>query len=93
MNKIKDFPSLKGVFRLGFLDFYVFLALAVCMITGVPSHILTEIIIGVVVVFCLSILLIVKGMVYNALYKEVEIYTVLFLQIGVVAVLMYGLLH
>lgn len=75
-------PTLNILFKVGFLDFYVFLAAGVCAIVQVPDHILFTIWTAVAVIFVLSALLTLCGIIFARLYREMEAISIFVLQAG-----------
>ncbi|WP_395323393.1 hypothetical protein [Levilactobacillus parabrevis] len=75
-------PTLNILFKVAFLDFYVFLAAGVCAIVQVPDHILFTIWTAVAVIFVLSVLLTLSGIIFAQLYREMEAISIFVLQAG-----------
>jgi cell division protein FtsX len=75
-------PSLKGLFRIGFVDFYAFLIVAVALIMRAPQHVMVLLGSVLAVIFVLSSISTILGMIFNRLYQEPETYSILVLQVA-----------
>lgn len=81
-------PSLKELMRIGFVDFYILLAVGVCLVIPVPDRIMPIIASLAAGIFTLSALLTICGMTLNRLYHEAETYSILVLQLAFIFLFM-----
>lgn len=81
--------SLPQLFRIGMVDFYVFLILGVALILRVPGRFIGPLSILVAITFALSACLTLSGMLLNHLYHEPEPYSILALQLAFTAISLF----
>lgn len=84
-------PTLKGLFWIGLFDFYALLAVGVCTIVNVPSHILSILWGSLAAIFILSALVTLSGICFEKLYREFEAISILILQIGLAILILHML--
>ncbi|WP_143462003.1 hypothetical protein [Levilactobacillus enshiensis] len=90
MNRVLR-PSLKGMFRIGMVDFYAFLIVAVALIVKAPANVMTPMGTVLAIIFAVSTCITISGMLLNHLYREPESYSILVLQAAFTILLIVGL--
>ena len=81
MNRVLR-PSMNDLFRIGMVDFYAFLIVAVAIIVDAPAKVMYPMGTALAIIFALSTCITISGMVLNHLYREPESYSILILQVA-----------
>ncbi|MCH5465229.1 hypothetical protein [Levilactobacillus tujiorum] len=85
-------PTLNRLFHIGLFDFYALIAVGVCTIVEVPSHILLILWELLGFTFILSALITLSGIFFAKLYKEFEAISIFILQAGLALLILNAVL-